>query len=274
MSHTEWVSSLDPKVSGTWNLHHGVEQESLDFFVLFSSNSGLCGNTGQSNCAAANTFLESFTQYRREQALPCSALSLGPVEDAGLLSRDSRLLQNARATWTYLLSEAEVICGLELAIKRCGVTMSSPTIVGLATTRMSSDPGVRTPWTRDMRSAMYHNIESERDTCVQVSNEDIKALIARVKQNPALLDDPEAEAVIRQELGKLITQHTANSQDLNDEEMANIAIDSLMSIELRGWARRNLGLEISLVEINKAGTVGGLGTIVIEHLRAKYGGAN
>jgi acyl carrier protein len=61
-----------------------------------------------------------------------------------------------------------------------------------------------------------------------------------------------------------------NTQDLDDDEVSKITIDSLMSIEIRGWARRNLSLEISLAEITKAGTVGNLGNVVIEHLRVKY----
>lgn len=276
MTYDEWTSALNSKVNGTWNLHHAVEQEQLDFFVVFSSLCGVCGNTGQANYAAANTFLDSFTQYRRKMGLPCSAIALGPVEDVGLVSRDPKILQGIRAGSTRTLNEGEVMRGLQIAISQCKSqdlsyqSASGLVLVGLGTTKHSSDATVRTPWSRDMRYALYRNIESIGDARVQVTSDHLKALIAKVEQNPAVLDEPETEMTIRRELGRLITQHMNNTDDMDDEKTAQIAIDSLMSIEIRGWARRNLGLEISLAEISKAGTVGALATVTIEHLRAKY----
>ncbi|KAJ5142667.1 Fum1p [Penicillium bovifimosum] len=270
MSFDQWKSSLAPKVTGTWNIHRAVDGINLDFFVVFSSIIGITGNPGQANYAAANTFLDSFTQYRREKGLPCSSLALGGVEDVGFLSRDPKLLQNARSGLVRLLSEHDVMEGLETAINQSKKGSAGPTIVGLGNTKHSSEPGVRKQWLNDPRYALYYNIETKHGQQVAVSNDNLKVLLAKVEQNPALLDEPDTENIIRQELAKLITQHMPNAAGLDDADKAEIAIDSLMSIEIRGWARRNLGIEISLAEITKAGTVGNLGGVVMEHLRAKY----
>ena len=56
-----------PKVSGLVNLDKGSKHFSLDFFALFSSGSGCTGNQGQSDYAAANTFMDSYAEYRNEQ---------------------------------------------------------------------------------------------------------------------------------------------------------------------------------------------------------------
>ncbi|KAJ5291615.1 Fum1p [Penicillium angulare] len=273
MTYDEWTSSLSSKVTGTWNLHHAVEGQNLDFFVLFSSLCGIFGNTGQANYSSANTFLDSFANYRRQLGLPCSAVALGPVEDIGLVSRDPKVLQTIRAGSAYIMSEGEVMKGLQVAIAQCKSKdlVSSPVLVGTGITKHSSDATVRIPWARDIRYALYCNIESIGDTHAQVTNDHLKALLAKVEQNPAILDEPETEITIQRELGRLITQHMNNMEDMDDVKTAQIAIDSLMSIEIRGWARRNLGLEISLAEISKAGTVGALATVTINHLRAKYG---
>ncbi|KAJ5624630.1 Fum1p [Penicillium lagena] len=270
MSFDEWGSALSPKVTGTLNIHQAVDQMNLDFFVVFSSIGGTCGNIGQANYAAANTFVDSFTQYRRQKGLPCSSLALGPVEDVGFFSRDSRLVRSRRSGSLHLLSEGELIAGLEAAINQSTAGNPSPIIVGLNNTKHSSEPGVHPLWISDMRYALYYNIESKEGRQVLVSSDHLKSLLGRVEENPALLDEPETEKIIREELANLITQHMPNAAGLDEEEKAKIAIDSLMSIEIRGWARRNLGLEISLAEITKAGTVGNLGSVVMEHLRTKY----
>jgi acyl carrier protein len=273
MKFDDWTSALAPKVSGTWNLHRAVEKENLDFFVVFGSLVGVVGNTGQVNYSAANTFLDSFTQYRRNLGLASSAIALGPVEDVGIVSRNPELLHAVRVVGSYLLDEGEVIQGLKAAIdlsavKRTGKIAS--VIVGLTPSKFSSDSTTRHNWETEARYSLHHNIESTEDVGTQSKSDKLRALIARAEENPAILEDPETEVIICREIGQLITQHMANAKDMDDKQIALVAIDSLMSIEIRGWIRRNLGLDISLAEITKAGTVGSLAILAVEHLRVKY----
>jgi hypothetical protein len=270
MTFNEWKGSLAPKVEGTFNLHHATTNAQLDFFVVLSSVVGVCGNKGQANYAAANTFLDSFTVYRRNLGLPCSSLALGAVEDIGLVSRNADILKMARSQAKHLLSESEVMRGLEIAISRSRSNLTSPTIIGMTNTKPTSDPQVRTSWNRDVRFSLYYNMEAVASARVEASGDRLRALLVKIEQDPGLLDEQETQTFICGELAKLVTQHMPNMQDLDDDEVAKITIDSLMSIEIRGWARRNLSLEISLAEITKAGTVGNLGNVVIEHLRVKY----
>lgn len=55
---------LAPKVAGALNLDRAIGTEPLDFFVLFSSLSGVFGNPGQVDYAAANGFLDGFAAAR------------------------------------------------------------------------------------------------------------------------------------------------------------------------------------------------------------------
>lgn len=84
------LSFLRLTVNGTWNLHEALDGPKLDFFV-FSSWSGLRGQWGQANYAAANT-LDAFVQYRRKQELPASVLNIGVMEDIGYVSRNAGVL--------------------------------------------------------------------------------------------------------------------------------------------------------------------------------------
>lgn len=55
---------LAPKVSGTRYLDVFTKNENLDFFILFSSLAAVFGNSGQSDYAYANSYLDHFAVWR------------------------------------------------------------------------------------------------------------------------------------------------------------------------------------------------------------------
>ncbi|MES2739633.1 MAG: SDR family NAD(P)-dependent oxidoreductase [Pseudomonadota bacterium] len=55
---------LAPKVDGVLNLDEASRDMALDCFILFSSTSGVMGNVGQSDYAAANGFMDAYAAYR------------------------------------------------------------------------------------------------------------------------------------------------------------------------------------------------------------------
>jgi acyl transferase domain-containing protein/acyl carrier protein len=77
--HRNWA----PKVEGALHLHEATRQERLDWFCCFSSVAALLGSPGQSAYAAANSWLDVFTQWRRAQGLPSSAVAWGAWADIG-----------------------------------------------------------------------------------------------------------------------------------------------------------------------------------------------
>jgi acyl carrier protein len=278
MTHDEWTTCLAPKVQGTWNLHNATEGLNLDFFILVGSVSGVCGTPGQANYAAANSFLGSFTTYRRNLGLPAGIVDLGAIEDVGMLAKNPELIQKAQSFSLCFPTEQQLIDGLKLALSQCASpaptesNQSTSCIIGLSNTKPLSNPNTRPLWVRqDSRFSLYTNLESQSSEPVQGQSNELRSLLRRVEHNPSLLNDPTSEAIVRREIGSQVTQRMVQAQDMDEDEIAAIAIDSLMAIEIRGWARRNLGLEITLVQIAKAKTVGGLTKAAIEHLKVKYG---
>ena len=69
---------LEPKVTGTWNLHRATCTSSLDWFVVFSSISTSIGIAGQSAYIAANAFAEALMRHRRRCCLPGTSIGWGP----------------------------------------------------------------------------------------------------------------------------------------------------------------------------------------------------
>lgn len=72
-----------PKVLGAWNLHEATRTESLDWFCCFSSAAALVGSPGQGAYAAANSWLDGFTHWRRRQGLPSNAIAWGAWTEIG-----------------------------------------------------------------------------------------------------------------------------------------------------------------------------------------------
>ena len=76
-----------PKVHGAWHLHHALREleadQPLDWFCSFSSAAALLGSPGQGAYAAANSWLDAFTHWRRAQGLPATAVAWGAWADIG-----------------------------------------------------------------------------------------------------------------------------------------------------------------------------------------------
>src|SRR5467141_153506 len=116
MTYDDWIPAIGPKVDGTWNLHHALKE--LDFLVLFSSVSGVMGQYGQANYAAANAFLDAFVQYRHSLGLVASVIDLGVVEDVGFVSESPSLIEYFKFLSANLLTEEDLREAVRLAIAR------------------------------------------------------------------------------------------------------------------------------------------------------------
>ncbi|RYO47950.1 hypothetical protein AA0116_g12872 [Alternaria tenuissima] len=69
-----YASVMAPKVAGALALHEAFPPGTLDFFVFFSSISGIVGTPGHAAYAASNTFLDGLAAYRRSQG--CNSIAM------------------------------------------------------------------------------------------------------------------------------------------------------------------------------------------------------
>ncbi|OBB92750.1 type I polyketide synthase [Mycobacterium sp. 852002-30065_SCH5024008] len=80
------------KVHGAWNLHTATAGQPLDWFCSFSSAAALVGSPGQAAYAAANSWVDGFTHWRRARGLPATAIAWGPWAEIG---RATTLAENS-----------------------------------------------------------------------------------------------------------------------------------------------------------------------------------
>ncbi|MDT7767459.1 MAG: polyketide synthase 5, partial [Mycobacterium sp.] len=72
-----------PKVYGAWNLHEATVDGPLDWFCSFSSAASLIGSPGQGAYAAANSWLDAFTHWRKSLGLPATSIAWGAWGQVG-----------------------------------------------------------------------------------------------------------------------------------------------------------------------------------------------
>jgi acyl carrier protein len=276
MTYSAWLEALAPKVTGTWNLHHSLPS-SLDFFVLFSSVSGIMGQFGQSNYAAANTFLDAFTQYRHSLGLAASVIDLGVMEDVGFVAESVNLIDYFKFLSADMLTEKDVLDIVRLAIARSlpgekteKTTNPSQFAPGVRSAMSLSDPNNRIIWKRDRRFAIARTIQSTSDTA-SATDDGLKSFLSQIAgRGASALRDEDAEYLAK-EIGKtLFGFMMKNAVDMDlDQSLSTLGLDSLVSIELRNWCRQQIGFEISVLEIMQS-TLSAIGKKAVESLFAKH----
>ncbi|MFF3941726.1 SDR family NAD(P)-dependent oxidoreductase [Streptomyces phaeofaciens] len=87
---------LRPKAHGAWNLHRLTQErgDRLDLFVVFSSTTGLIGNSGQANHSAANAVLDALAHHRQAAGLPATTVNWGAWSDTGFLAGRADTLEH------------------------------------------------------------------------------------------------------------------------------------------------------------------------------------
>ncbi|KAI0377169.1 polyketide synthase [Hypomontagnella monticulosa] len=304
MNLSEWQAAIGPKVRGTWNLHHTLADQSLDFFWMASSLVTVIDQPGQGNYSAGCSFLEAFCQYRHGLGLPATVLNICPVGGVGYVAENPHARRNTKAQGLVFLGEQEFLDFVQLNILHPngdGVTRSEEpapcrvvplpwqnygqVLMGLRSELHLDDPNNRTNWRRDRRMGMYHNVwPDDKDGAVKgasqssavalflgrtlsVADEDGEAAIK-------LLAQPESATFLAREIGKkiyeLILEPMEDSEEIDTSlTLSQIGLDSLMAIELRRWFRRAVGIVISVLEIMGSGSLIQLARLTTEKLVEK-----
>ncbi|WP_434380753.1 SDR family NAD(P)-dependent oxidoreductase [Melittangium boletus] len=243
---------LSPKVRGAWSLHTLTRDESLDFFVLYSSMSALLGMPGQGNYASANAAMDALAHHRRQQGLPALSVNWGPFSEVGLAAaqsnRGERLAYQGMASFTPQQGEAL----LERLLAEGAVHVGAVSL--------------------DLRQWLqfFPNAASQRvweELAAERGGEGAKnksALLVDLRRaappaRAGLLENYLRERlchVLRVDAGR-VGRHDA---------FRGLGLDSLMSLELRNRIEAALDLKLSVTLLWAHSTLAALATYLLEQL--------
>lgn len=287
MDLESWNTAARPKVEGTWNLHNHLPKD-MDFFVLFSSVCGTFGYYGQSNYASANTFLDSFVQYRQDLGLAASVIDIGPVDEVGYVSRTPDTRGTLLASLETLLTEQNFLDTLQLAMARSSTKFAPPKLKNPLDCYQNASHIVQAPecrvpimdpkngsmWKRDPRMAIYRNIQKASVSAGTEAADHLKQFLSSVTSDPSKLDKKAAADTIAREIGNCVSSFLSKGDGVVDLSLTLTAmgVDSLVGIEVRNWWKQNLGTDVSVLELMGAGSVEQLGGLAAKRLQEKYTG--
>jgi NADP-dependent 3-hydroxy acid dehydrogenase YdfG/aryl carrier-like protein len=264
MTHEDYKRVTRPKVNGIWNIHKALVAyyAKLDYFVVLSSAAGILGSRGQGAYAAANTFLDSFVQYRVQNGLPGTSLDLTAVTGAGYLAENSeRQDEIIRNFGGETLSEEEFLALLSAAVRGvCG----SQCLTGLKL-HLGSDG----QWPYYASDARFAKLKAECLAAAEREGLAPKQAVSLGNAFRAAKSDEEAMNIAAQGvLEKLSEVLTIEVQNLDvARNITSYGLDSLTAIELRNWIAKELRANLQILELLSSGTINDLAALIVQKTR-------
>lgn len=245
----DFEAVLAPKVAGTRNLDElfGAD-EALDFFIGLSSATSIVGNIGQSAYSAANHYMASLVRRRRERGLAGSVVVIGLLTGLGYIYRSDKK-RNAAIEKSLLprldrQGETDLHEMLAKAIEFGTPDSDYPSelITGIRKTFTE-------PWHEDPRLSCYLLEEGaqEEDAGQEQAGGNVK-----VEVQLAATEDPKERLAI---LVKCFSQSLGSMLQLDptqidaDMAVADHGVDSLVSVRIREWFLKELGVDVPVLKL-------------------------
>ncbi|KAL8895775.1 MAG: hypothetical protein Q9192_003453 [Flavoplaca navasiana] len=256
MTIKEYHETIKSKVSGTWNLHNVAQEQKLplDFFTMLSSISGVVGQKGQANYAAANVFLDSFAVYRQRLGLAANCVDLGAIEDIGYMSVHSDLMGALdTSAWTPIneaLFHKIVRFSIIQQVAPIDRATSSQLITSIAVPQQSTSKLLV-----DARfgGLCFGDSLGAKGNDDKDGSKEIQALFLMVKggvEHQSILDA--MIGVINRQFMAMLRLSEAMEPG---KPLSSYGLDSLAAVEFRNWVRMELGAELTTLDITNAASL-------------------
>ncbi|RHZ51660.1 putative polyketide synthase [Aspergillus thermomutatus] len=249
MTIDDYLSVLQPKYAGTWNLHRHLP-DNLDFFVMLSSISGIIGNATQAAYAAGSTFLDAFAAYRNSLGLPAVSLDLGVITDVGYLAGNRDLAAKMAQQGFHGTDTATLMSLMEAAIRApFGEGGTSQIITGLGEWKEGQSlSNFDAPLFAHFRRQFQQKGGNDQ------SDEFIGKLRANLRGATSL---EEASGLVYGALSGKIASHLSVPIESIDASnpITEYGIDSHMAVELRNWISKTMESTVPILDILASSTL-------------------
>ena len=225
-----------PKVHGAWNLHTATAGHELDWFCSFSSAAALVGSPGQGAYAAANSWLDAFTHWRRAQGLPAMSIAWGVWGKIG------RAAAVAEAAAEIAITPNEGAYAFEALLRH------NRAYTGYA-------PLAGTPW---FAALAQRTKFAERFQSTDQSATDTSKLLDELRELPTEEWPTRLRRLVSDQVARIL-RRTIDP----DRPLSEYGLDSLGNLELRTHLKAETGIRITSTDIT---TIQGLAGLLCEKL--------
>jgi acyl carrier protein len=261
LTWADFEAALAGKAFGALHLDRALAGRPLDFFALYSSTAGVLGAPGQANYAGANAFLDALAAARWPRGGPGLSLAWSAWSETGMALR-TRGLERTRALGLSSLTTREGQECLDQAFRRPATQLVVLAIERLDAARTHLDPhllaGLGEPAARatagGARPAPGPSWAAELAALPPRARR--PALAGRVRER--------ASAVLGLPAGLEIEA---------DRPLAELGLDSLLSVELRNVLREAVGQALPSSLLFDYPTVAGLTGFLLTLLDPAAAGA-
>jgi hypothetical protein len=260
MSLDDYNAALRPKVHGTINLQEAFSSSDLTFFIALSSIAGVLGTKAQSNYAAGNTFQDAFA-HAYSASSPHTryiTLDLGAVDGSDSITQLSIRRAALERQSTIFMTFDELFAVLEYAMGPQALTDAAvQCVIGFNRTSMEAiedhmalnDPLFSlVPYERKQQGPNSKNSAADKADDPGRALQDAKSL-------------KEGEMIITKATAEKFSAFLDTNVPV-DVPITQLALDSLVSIELKNWMVRTFEAPLQSSELAGALSITALAKLI------------
>jgi acyl carrier protein len=225
---------MAPKVDGAWHLHSLSKDQSLDFFVLFSSAVSVLGSAGQANHVAACGFEDALAHYRRSLGLHALSVNWGPWGEVGAATRNA-VSDRLAMKGFHSIQPPQGLHALEQLLIEDRVQIGVMSVDWLQ--YVDSLP-------QGSHSKLFSRVLNGDDAVDTKKHErktsQSSALLEQLRQAPLRNRRAVLEAHVRDQAIRVLGLSPSFKLDLS-QGLATLGMDSLMTIELKNRLQASVG---------------------------------
>ncbi|MEO1374089.1 MAG: type I polyketide synthase [Cyanobacteria bacterium J06635_10] len=248
---------MNAKVTGAWNLHQLTQDTHLDFFVCFSSIASALGSPTQGNYAAANAFMDSLINYRRNQGLPGLSINWGAWGEIGMAAKlDSRHQKRMADSGFSTIAPQQ---GLQILgdLLTQGATQVAVSPINWTKFLQQFSQGNQPPLVNNFVTQTSVVVEEESSSSEDVSLlEQLQETIVSERENLLI-------ARIQDEVVKVL-QFDSSYRPNPRSGFFDMGMDSLMSVELKNQLEKMVGSSLPSTLTFEYSTIEALAQYLLE----------